>query len=38
MLCIIAFFVLDHYVFHMDAAVFIGKKGIQLLNYVAFWR
>jgi hypothetical protein len=38
MLCIIAFFVLDHYVFQMDAAVFVGTKGIQLLNYVAFWR
>ena len=37
-LLIAAFFVLDHYVLHMNAAVFLGKKVIELINYLAIWR
>ncbi len=38
MLLIAAFFVLDHYVLHLNAAVFLGKKMIVLMNYLAIWR
>lgn len=38
MFLIVGFFVLDHYVLHLDALVFIARKGIDLLQYIAFWR
>lgn len=38
MALIFAFFVLDAYVLHLDAGVFIGKKFIELINYLAIWR
>jgi len=38
LLLIAAFFVLDHYVLQMNAAVFLGKKAIELMNYMAIWR
>lgn len=37
-LCIIGFFVLDHYVLHWNAAVEVSRKGIELINVLAFWR
>ena len=37
-LALAGFFALDHYVLHIDAAVFLGRKGLDLLGYVAFWR
>jgi len=37
-LLIVGFFVLDHYVLHLDAGVFLAKKGIELINYIAIWR
>jgi len=38
MACIIGFFVLDHYVLGLEAGVFLAKKGIDLINYLAIWR
>ena len=35
---IAAFFVLDHYVLHLNAFVFLAKKMIELMNYIAIWR
>jgi len=35
---IVGFFVLDHYVLHLNAFVFLAKKMIDLMNYVAIWR
>ncbi|MEJ6508943.1 MAG: hypothetical protein QNK87_10520 [Octadecabacter sp.] len=32
------FFVLDHYVLHLNAFVFLAKKLIELMNYMAIWR
>jgi len=37
-LLIAAFFALDHYVLHMNAFVFLAKKMIELMNYIAIWR
>lgn len=37
-LLIAGFFALDHYVLHLNAAVFLAKKGIELINYIAIWR
>ena len=35
---IAGFFVLDHYVLHLNAFVFLAKKMIELMNYIAIWR
>jgi len=35
---IIGFFALDHYVLHLNAGLFLGKKGLELIEYMAFWR
>jgi hypothetical protein len=37
-LLIAGFFVLDHFVLQMNAGVFLGKKLIELVNYLAIWR
>jgi len=37
-LLIAAFFVLDHFVLHWNAGVFLGKEMLDLINYIAFWR
>jgi len=37
-LCIVAFFVLDHYVLHLNAGVFLGKKIVNLMSWMAIWR
>ncbi|WP_375281412.1 hypothetical protein [Pseudooctadecabacter sp.] len=38
MALIVGFFVLDHYVLHLNAFIFISKKGLELISAVAFWR
>lgn len=37
-LLVIGFFALDHYLFDSQAGVFLGRKGIALLEYIAVWR
>lgn len=37
-LLIIGFFVLDHYVLGLDAGVFLARKFMELIEYLAFWR
>lgn len=37
-LLIAGFFALDHYVLHLNAFVFLAKKLIDLMNYMAIWR
>ena len=37
-LLIAIFFVLDHYVLHLNAAVFLGKRMIRMIEYLAIWR
>ena len=37
-LLIAGFFALDYYVLHLDAALFLARKGFELINYMAFWR
>ena len=37
-LLVAGYFVLDHYVLHLNAGVFLAKKGIELINYIAIWR
>lgn len=37
-LLIAAFFVLDHFVLHWNAGLFLGKKTLDLINHIAFWR
>ncbi|AKS46240.1 hypothetical protein SAMN05444287_1349 [Octadecabacter temperatus] len=37
-LLIAAFFVLDHYVLHLNAGVFLGRKIIELMSWIAIWR
>lgn len=34
---IVGFFVLDHYVLHWDALVMVGRKGVELIQLLAFW-
>jgi len=35
---IAAFFVFDHYVLHLNAVVFLGRKIISLMSWMAIWR
>jgi len=37
-LLIVAFFVLDHLVFKLDAGVFLVRKGLELITWMKFWR
>ena len=37
-LFIVAFFALDYFVLHLDAARFLARKGLDLIDYLAFWR
>jgi hypothetical protein len=32
------FFLLDHFVLHIDAALFLGRRGLDLIEWLAFWR
>lgn len=38
MALIVGFFMLDHYVLDLNAALFLGKKFLALINYLAIWR
>lgn len=35
---IVGFFALDAYVLNLGAGVFLGRKFLDLLQYMAFWR
>jgi hypothetical protein len=37
-LLIVGFFALDHFVLHWDAPVFLMRKLVALIEYLAFWR
>lgn len=37
-LAITAFFMLDHFVFGLDAGQFLIRKGIDLITWMKFWR
>lgn len=32
------FFLLDHFVLQLGAPLFLAHKGMDLIEYVAFWR
>ena len=36
--CIAGFFLLDHFVLHLEAPLFLAHKGMDLIEYLAFWR
>ncbi|MFQ6548277.1 hypothetical protein AADZ90_009985 [Aestuariibius sp. 2305UL40-4] len=38
LLLIAGFFVLDHYVLQLDAAVYLGRRALDLIEWLAFWR
>ena len=35
---IVGFFVLDHFVWHLDALTFVMRKIVSMTNAMAFWR
>lgn len=35
---IIGFFVLDHFVWHLDALTFVMRKILAMINTMAIWR
>ena len=35
---LVAFFLLDAFVLHMDAGLFLARKGLDLIQWAAFWR
>ncbi len=35
---IVAFFVTDYFWLGLDAPVFLGRKFIELIDFLAFWR
>ena len=35
---IVGFFVLDHYVLGLDALIFLSRKFMDLIEYLAIWR
>ena len=37
-LLIAGFFALDHWVLHLDAPLFLARRGLDLIEWVAFWR
>ncbi|MCB5198279.1 hypothetical protein LGQ03_03405 [Loktanella sp. TSTF-M6] len=38
LIAIAAFFALDHYVLHWEAPLFLARKFVELLQWLAFWR
>jgi hypothetical protein len=36
--CIFGFFLLDHFILHLGAPLFLARKGLDLIEYLAFWR
>ena len=37
-LLIAGFFLIDHFLLHLDAPLFLARKGLELLDWLAFWR
>ena len=37
-LALVAVFVVDAYVFGGSLPVFLGRKGLELIEWIAFWR
>lgn len=37
-LLILGFFVLDHFVLGLEAGLFLARRGLDLIEYLAFWR
>lgn len=35
---IASFFVVDHFVLHLGAPLFLAHRGMDLIDYLAFWR
>lgn len=35
---VLAFFAVDHFVMEWDMTVFLGKKFLDLIEYLKFWR
>ncbi len=35
---IVGFFILDHYVIEGEMALFLGRRSLGLIEYLAFWR
>ena len=35
---IAGFFLLDHFVLHLDAPMVLARKAMDLIAYLAFWR
>ncbi len=35
---IAGFFLADHFWLHLDAPVFLGRKFVDFVEYLAFWR
>ena len=35
---IAGFFLLDHFVLHLGAPLFLARKGMDLIEWLAFWR
>ncbi|KQI68621.1 glyceraldehyde-3-phosphate dehydrogenase [Loktanella sp. 3ANDIMAR09] len=38
LIAIAAFFALDHFVLQWDAPLFVARKFVELLQWLAFWR
>jgi len=37
-LLIVGFLVLDHYVLDWEVALYLGRKLLEFVEYIAFWR
>ncbi len=35
---IAGFFLVDHFILHLGAPLFLARKGMDLIDYLAFWR
>ena len=35
---IAGFFLVDHYILQLGAPLFLARKGMDLIDYLAFWR
>jgi hypothetical protein len=38
LIVIAAFFVIDHFFLHLGAPLFLARKGMELIEWTAFWR
>ena len=37
-LMVAAFFLADHFLLHLGAALFLARQFVQFVEYLAFWR